>query len=99
MTKNTIETIQQDTGYLLWMLFVNVVACCAVSNPAWCRISQKYHVFFLSILGHCFDVVFLSKALNPQMLYLTQVKMSTWYDRDRNVYDKFNKCAKMAAGR
>ena len=40
--------------------------------------SEKYHVSPLSILGHCFDVMSLSKALNPQMLHLTQVKMSTW---------------------
>ena len=26
-----------------------------------------------SILGHCFDVVFLGKALHPHMLHLTQV--------------------------
>ena len=38
--------------------------------------SEKYHVSPLSILGHCFDVVSLGKAL--QMLYLTQVKISTW---------------------
>ena len=31
----------------------------------------------LSILGNCFDVVSLGKALHPQMLHLTQVKMST----------------------
>ena len=29
----------------------------------------------LSMLGHCFDVVSLGTALNPQMLHL---KMSTW---------------------
>ena len=40
--------------------------------------SKKYHVSPLSILGHCFDVVSLGKALNPQLLHLTQVKMSTW---------------------
>ena len=32
----------------------------------------------LSILGHCFDVVSLGKALNHQMLNLIEVKMSTW---------------------
>ena len=40
--------------------------------------SEKYHVSSLSILGHCFDVVSLGKALNPQMLHLTEVNMSTW---------------------
>ena len=40
--------------------------------------SDKYHVFPLPILGHCFDVVSLGKALNLQMLHLTPVKMSTW---------------------
>ena len=40
--------------------------------------SDKYHVSPLSILGHCFDVVSLGKALNPQMFHLTQGKMSTW---------------------
>ena len=46
--------------------------------PLGAGFSEKYHVSPLSILEHCFDVVFLSKALNPQMLHLTQVKMSTW---------------------
>ena len=36
--------------------------------------SEKYHVSPLSILGHCFGVVSLGKALNPQMLHLTQVQ-------------------------
>ena len=39
--------------------------------------SEKYHVSPLSILGHCFDVVSLGKALNAQILHLTQVEMST----------------------
>ena len=39
--------------------------------------SEKNHVSPLSILGHCFDVVSLGKALHPQMLHLTQVKMRT----------------------
>ena len=39
--------------------------------------SEKYHVSPLSILGHRVDVVSLGKALNPQMLHLTQVKIST----------------------
>ena len=39
--------------------------------------SEKNHVSPLSILRHCFDVVSLGKALHPQMLHLTQVKMST----------------------
>ena len=38
--------------------------------------SEKYHVSSLSILGHCFDAVSLGKALNPQMLDLTHMKMS-----------------------
>ena len=57
----------------------------SMSLPAvqfWIRLgagfSEKYHVSPLSMLGHCFDVVSLGKALNPQMLDLTQVKMSTW---------------------
>ena len=33
--------------------------------------SEKYHVYPLSILGHCFDVVSLGKALHPKMLLLT----------------------------
>ena len=40
--------------------------------------SEKYLVSPLSILGHCFDVVSLGKALSPQMLHLTHVKMKTW---------------------
>ena len=46
--------------------------------PLGAGFSEKYNVSPLSILGHCFDVVSLGKALNPQMLHLTQVKMSTW---------------------
>ena len=38
----------------------------------------KYHVSPLSMFGHCFDVLALGKAPNPQMLHLTQVKMSTF---------------------
>ena len=40
--------------------------------------SEKFHVSPLSISEHCFDVVTLGRALHPQMLHLTQVKMSTW---------------------
>ena len=57
----------------------------SMSLPAvWFRVplgacfSEKYHAPPLLILGNCFDVVSLGKALNPQMLHLTQVKMSTW---------------------
>ena len=39
--------------------------------------SEKYFSP-LSILGHCFDFVPFGKALYPQMLHLTQVKISTW---------------------
>ena len=46
--------------------------------PLGAGFSEKYNVSPLSILGHCFDVVSLGKALNPQMLHLTQVKTSTW---------------------
>ena len=45
--------------------------------PLGAGFSEKYHVSPLSLLAHCFDVVSLGKALNPQMLHLTQVKMST----------------------
>ena len=47
-------------------------------TPLCAGFSEKYHVSLLSILGHCFDVVSLDKALHPQMLDLTQVKMSNW---------------------
>ena len=58
--------------------FAIVAACRAVSLGA--GFPEKYHVSPLSILGHCFDVVSLGKALNLKMLHLTQVKMSrpTW---------------------
>ena len=57
----------------------DVAACRAVSNPAWCRISREISCFsHLNTWGHCKDVVSLGKALHPQMLHLTQVKMSTW---------------------
>ena len=55
----------------------DAAACRAVSNPARAGFSEKYNVFPLSILGHCFNVVSLGKALHPQMLHLTQVKMSS----------------------
>ena len=47
-------------------------------TPFGAGFSEKYHVSPLSILGHCFYVVSLGKALGPQMLHLTQVRMSTW---------------------
>ena len=34
---------------------------------------KKYYVSHLSILGHCFDVVSMGKALYPHMLHLAQV--------------------------
>ena len=46
--------------------------------PLGAGISETYHISPLSILGHCFDVVSLGKAIHPHMLHLTQVKMSTW---------------------
>ena len=58
-------------------------------TPLGAEFSEKYHVSPLLILGYCFDVVSLGKALHPQMLHLTQIKMSTWTHRDDNVYDKF----------
>ena len=71
------------------MTVADVAACYALSNPAWCRIfREKYLVSPLSILGHV--SMSLGKALNPQMLHLTQVEMSTWLTGDGNVYDKFN---------
>ena len=39
---------------------------------------EKYNVSPLSMLGHCSDVLSLGEAPNPQMLHLTQVKMSSW---------------------
>ena len=57
--------------------------------------SEKYHVSLLLILGHCFDVVSLGKVRSTKMLHLTQVKMSTWKDRDGNVFQ----CVEMAAER
>ena len=38
---------------------------------------DKSDVFPLLILGYCFDVVSLGKALHPQILHLTHVKIST----------------------
>ena len=46
--------------------------------PLGAGFSEKYHVSPLSILAHSFHVVSLGKALHPQRLHLTQVKMSTW---------------------
>ena len=58
--------------------------------PLGAGFSEKYHVSLLSILRQCFDVVSLGKALHPQMLHLTQVKMHTFEARYGNMYDKFN---------
>ena len=44
--------------------------------PLGAEFSEKYHGSHLSILGHCFYAVSSGKALNHQMLDLTQVKMS-----------------------
>ena len=55
--------------------------------PLGAGLSEKYHVPPLSVLGNCFDVVSLGETLNPQMLYLTQVKISTWWGRDGNEYN------------
>ena len=52
--------------------------------------SEKFYISPLSILRHCFDIVSLGKALHPQMIHWTQVKKSTWWDRDGNVYDISN---------
>ena len=48
--------------------------------PLGAGFSDKYHVSPLSILGHCFDVVYVGKTLIAQMFHLTQGKMSrpTW---------------------
>ena len=46
--------------------------------PLGAEFSEKYHISPLSNLGHCYDVVSSGKALHPQMLHLTQVKISTW---------------------
>ena len=59
-------------------LSADVAACRAVRIPLGAEFSEKYHVFPLSILEYCFDVVLLGKALHPQMIHLTQVNMSTW---------------------
>ena len=65
--------------------FVNVAACRAVSNPAWCRIFREISCLSPLNLGALFRCCVLAWALD-----LTQVKMITWYGRDDNVYDKFN---------
>ena len=45
--------------------------------PLGAGFSEKYHVSSLTILGQFFYVMSLENAFNPQMLHLTQVKMST----------------------
>ena len=30
---------------------------------------EKYHVFPISILGHCFDAMYFGKTRHPQMLH------------------------------
>ena len=63
--------------------FVNVVVCHAISNPAWCSIIRDTSCFSFSILGRCFVIVFLGKALNRQIHHLTQVKISTWKKKEK----------------
>ena len=47
-------------------------------TPLGAGFSEKYHVSPISISEHSFDVVSLGKTLHPQLLHLTQVKMSIW---------------------
>ena len=42
-------------------------------TPLGAGLSEKYQGYTFSILGHCFDVVSLGKALDPHMLHLTQL--------------------------
>ena len=53
--------------------FANVAAAVRFQTRLGAEFSEKYHVSPLSILGHCFHVVSLGKALYPQMLHLTLV--------------------------
>ena len=46
--------------------------------PLGAEFLKKYFISPLAILGHCLDFVSLCEVPNPQMLNLTQVKMSTW---------------------
>ena len=48
--------------------------------PLGAGFSERYHVSPFSIFRHCFNVVSLGKALNPQMFHLTQVKMKSRYE-------------------
>ena len=53
---------------------IGLLPCIRFRIPLSAGFSDKYYVS----PRHCFDVVSLGKALNPQMLNLTQVKISTW---------------------
>ena len=57
---------------------MSLLAPVRLRNPLGAGLSEKYNVPLFLILGHCFDVVCLGKALHPSMRHLTQMKMSTW---------------------
>ena len=54
----------------------DVAACRAVSNPAWCRIFGEIPCFSPLNLGTLLRWRVLGQDTYPQMLHLTQVKMS-----------------------
>ena len=56
----------------------DVAVCRAVSNPVWCRIFREISCFSPLNIGTLLNVLCFGKALHPQMLHLTQVKMCTW---------------------
>ena len=66
-------------------------------NPLGAGFSDKYHVSPMSILGHCVDVVSLSKALHPQTIQLTQWE-NAYLVRQRWQCVRLVKCAEIAAG-
>ena len=74
-----ISAVREGHGAMVraWR-FVDVVAHGRFRTPLGAGFSDISCFSLLNNLGHSFEVVSSGKAHHPQMLHLTQVKMSTW---------------------
>ena len=80
MLQNKLMYIFIERGMAQWLerdALIMLLPAARFRIRLFAGFSEKNHGSPLLILGHCFDVVSLGKALHPQMLHLTQGKMST----------------------
>ena len=70
--------------------FTDVAAYRAVSNQAWWRIFNEISCFSPLHPGTLFRCCVLGQDTSPSNALLDSGEMSTWWNRDGNVYDKFN---------